>query len=77
MDLTNQFSIEQEVFERHRKEWSLSHRGKFVVIQGDVIAEGFFGTYADALKAGLQTFGVGRSFLVKQVWMTEPVYCVS
>jgi hypothetical protein len=56
MDLTNQFSVEREVFERHRKEWLFSHRGKFVVIQGDVIAEGFFGTYADALKAGLQTF---------------------
>jgi hypothetical protein len=49
----------------------------FVAIQDDVVAEGFFGTYAEALSAGLQKFGVRRGFLVKQVWMTEPVYFVS
>jgi hypothetical protein len=76
METTNPFSAEQEVFERHRQEWSRLHPGKYVAIQDDVIAEGFFGTYADAFKAGLQRFGVRRAFLVKQVWMTEPVYFV-
>jgi hypothetical protein len=71
------FSAELKVFEQHREEWSRSHPGEYVVIQGDVIEEGFFGTYAEALKAGLQKFGVRRGFLVKQVWMTEPVYFVS
>jgi hypothetical protein len=74
---TGQFSAEQSVFEQHRKEWSRSHPGEFVVIQGDEIADGFFGTYADALRAGLQRFGVQSGFLVKQVWVTEPVYCIS
>jgi len=42
-----------------------------------VVAEGFFDTYSEALKAGLQAFGVQRNFLVKQVWTTEPVYYLS
>ncbi len=71
------FSAELNVFERHRREWSNSHPGKYVAIQDNIVAEGFFGTYAEALKAGLQKFGVRRAFLVKQVWMTEPVYFVS
>jgi len=69
-------STELEVFEQHRKEWSRSHPGEYVAIQDDVIVEGFFGSYAEALKAGLQKFGVRRGFLVKQVWITEPVYFV-
>jgi hypothetical protein len=73
---TGQFSEELRVFEEHRQEWALSHPGEFVVIQDGVIAEGFFGTYADALRTGLQKFGANRHFLVKQVWITEPVYLV-
>jgi len=72
-----QFATELEVFEKHRHEWSHSHPGDFVVIQDEVVVEGFFSTYADAFKAGLQKFGVRRGFLVKQVWVTEPVYTVS
>jgi len=74
---TGQFASEFEVFERHRGEWLRSHPGAYVVIQDDVIAEGFFGTYAEAFKAGLEKFGVRRGFLIKQIWMTEPVYMVS
>jgi hypothetical protein len=76
MATTRPFSAELKVFEQHRKEWSNSHPGDYVAIQDDVIA-GFFSTYADAFRAGLQKFGVRRGFLVKQVWMTEPVYFVS
>ncbi len=71
------FSVELEVFQKHREEWLRSHPGEFVAIQEDVIAEGFFETYGEAFKAGLQRFGVRKGFLVKQVWMTEPVYCIS
>ncbi len=71
------FSTELKVFARHRKEWLRSHPGMYVAIQGDVIVEGFFPTYAEAFKAGLNQFGVQRNFLVKQVWTTEPVYLVS
>ena len=70
-------SEELKVFEQHRQDWARSHPGDYVAIQDDVIVEGFFGTYAEAFKAGLQKFGVRRSFLVKQVWVTEPIYFVS
>jgi hypothetical protein len=71
------FSIELKVFESHRDEWSRSHPGEFVAIQGETVVDGFFNSYADAFRAGLKKFGVARGFLVKQVWMTEPVYFVS
>jgi hypothetical protein len=70
-------STERTVFEEHRQEWSRSHPGEYVVIQDDVVLDGFFPTYAEALKAGLKRFGVRRPFLVKQVWLHEPVYLVS
>jgi hypothetical protein len=73
---TDIFSQELRVFEAHRQEWSEAHPGEFVVIQDGVIAEGFFGTYAEALRVGLQRFGANRQFLVKQIWITEPVYLV-
>jgi len=76
MEPSSAFSAELKVFEQHRQEWSRSHPGEFVAIQGDAI-EGFFGSYAEAFRAGLQKFGIGREFLVKQVWMTEPVYFIS
>jgi len=76
MEPTTPLSAELQVFEQHRAEWSSEYPGKYVAIQDDAV-EGFFGTYAEALKAGLRRFGVRRSFLVKQVWMTEPVYFVS
>jgi hypothetical protein len=71
------FSTELNLFEKHRQEWSHSHPGEFVVIQDDIVVEGFFSTYAEAFEAGLRRFGVRRGFLVKQVWVTEPVYIVS
>jgi hypothetical protein len=77
MATTGPFATELTVFERHREEWSHSHPGKYVTIQGDVIVEEFFSTYAEAFKAGLRRFGVRRGFLIKQVWMIEPVYFVS
>jgi hypothetical protein len=77
MPATDPFSAELKLFEQHRQEWVHSHPGKYVAIQDHVVAEGFFGSYAEAFKAGLQRFGVRRPFLVKQVWMTEPVYFVS
>jgi hypothetical protein len=71
------FSTELNLFEQHRKEWARTHPGAYVAIQGNIIVEEFFGTYAEAFRAGLQRFGVRRGFLVKQVWITEPVYFVS
>lgn len=74
---SDSFSEELKVFQEYREEWLRSNLGKFVVIQDAVVADGFFLTYAEAFKAGLQTFGVHREFLVKQVWATEPIYFTS
>ena len=74
---TEPFTTELHVFEEHRKDWARSHPGEYVVIQDRIILDGFFATYEEAFKAGLKKFGVGRGFLVKQVWVTEPVYLVS
>lgn len=71
------FLTELEIFEQHRKEWFRSNPGKFVAIQDEVVADGFFVTYAEALRAGLKKFDARRGFLVKQVWVNEPVYFVS
>ncbi len=77
MSSTTLFSAELTLFEAHRQEWSRSHPGAYVAIQDDIVVEGFFDSYAEAFKAGLKKFGVRRVFLVKQVWLTEPVYFVS
>ena len=77
MASTAPFWTELEVFEKHRQEWFDLHPAEFVVIQDETIAEGFFRSYADAFDAGLKKFGASRSFLVKQIWGTEPVYFVS
>jgi hypothetical protein len=77
MALTTEFETELQVFEAKRRDWSNSHPGDYVVIQDDVVLEGFFKEYSDAFKAGLRQFGIGRPFLVKQVWITEPVYFVA
>ncbi|MGH9529649.1 MAG: hypothetical protein ACRD2S_07000 [Terriglobales bacterium] len=77
MSAAGLFSTELTVFEAHRQDWWHSHPGAYVAIQDDIVAEGFFGSYAEAFKAGLKKFGVRRVFLVKQVWVTEPVYFVS
>lgn len=69
-------SAELALYEAHRTEWCRSHPGEYVVIQDQTVA-GFFATYADALKVGLEKFGVRREFLVKQVWLNDPVYVVS
>ena len=77
MSSTASLSAELEIFEKHRKEWAKSHEGEFAVIQDNIILQDFFGSYADAIKAGIKRFGASRSFLVKQIWITEPVYLVS
>lgn len=77
MPIAAPFEIELAVFEEHRKEWSQSHLGKFVVIQDQTILNEFFDEYSDAFKTGVQAFGVIQNFLVKQIWIEEPVYFVA
>ena len=77
MSPTDPLSAELKLFDLRRAEWSHSHPGEYVVIQDDIVIPQFFSSYADALRAGLRKFGSSRSFLVKQIWIAEPVYLVS
>ena len=50
------FSDELRVFQENREEWLRANAGKFVVIQDSTVAEGFFDTYSEPLKASLERF---------------------
>jgi hypothetical protein len=76
MECTGLFVAENDLFEQHRDEWLRSHPGEYVAIQGGVVAEGFFCTYAEAFRAGLRRFGVSRYFLVKQILASDPIYFI-
>ena len=77
MSPTDPLSAELTIFDQRRAEWVKSHPGEYVVIQDNTVLPEFFGSYADALKAGLKKFGASRSFLVMQIWKTGPVHLVS
>jgi hypothetical protein len=64
---------ELRVFEQHRQEWLRSNPGEFVVIAGSQVV-GFHADYESAFKAGLSAVGLGRNFLLRQIWAEEPVY---
>jgi hypothetical protein len=65
--------LERELATYHASlESLLEHEGKFVVIQGEMIA-GTWQTYEDALKAGYDQFGL-TPFMVKQILAVEPVH---
>lgn len=66
---------ETKVFQDHRVEWLQNHAGEYVTIRDEEVA-GFFDSYGAAFTAGLQRFGSSRSFLIRQIWRTEPVYFV-
>ncbi len=77
MAIAAPFEKELDVFEEHRTQWAREHLGKYVVIQDAHALEEFFDAYDEAFRAGLREFGVGRNFLVKQIWVKEPVYFVA
>jgi hypothetical protein len=68
-------SVELEFFKQHRSEWVDGHTGEFVLIHGNE-AEGFYPDYESALKAGLRVFGFDNQFLIKQIWIAEPVFVI-
>lgn len=68
-------ATETRIFRERREEWLREHAGAYVAIQGEDVA-GFFESYADAFKAGLQRFGSRQNFLIQQVWQNDPVYFV-
>jgi hypothetical protein len=75
MSKSKLLATEIKVFEQHRREWARCHTGEFVVIQDDDVA-GFFGDFAEAFRAALKRFGARREFLVRQVWIVDPVYLI-
>jgi hypothetical protein len=77
METATPLDTELRVFEAHRQEWSTVNLGKFKVVHDETVLDEFFDEYADAFRAGLSAFGAGRSFLVKQIWRTEPVYFIA
>ncbi len=77
METATPFEVELQVFEQHREEWSQKHLGQYVVVQGTRYLDEFFDAYEDAFRAGLREFGVGQNFLIKQIWITEPIYFVA
>jgi hypothetical protein len=47
------------------------------VIQDGRALEEFFEAYDEAFRAGLREFGVSQNFLIKQIWVKEPIYFVA
>jgi hypothetical protein len=70
-----EFKTELGIFELHKLEWLRSNPGEFVVIVGTRVV-GFHPDYESAFKAGLSAAGLGKNFLLKQVWAEEPVYLI-
>jgi hypothetical protein len=68
-------TIETELYESHKSEWLQTHRGEFVVIQGDALL-GFFADFHGAYHAGVKKYGIDRDFLVKRIVAQEPVFLV-
>ena len=62
--MTTALAPELETFHTHRARW-LAHRGQFAVIAGADVA-GPFPTYAAALAAGYEKFGL-KLFLVQHI----------
>ena len=68
-------ATELQVFEKYKPEWLVSNLGDFVVIVGSRVI-GFHRDYESAFKAGLSAAGLGKTFLLKQVCVEEPVYLI-
>ncbi|HZQ20860.1 MAG TPA: hypothetical protein VFA90_19380 [Terriglobales bacterium] len=71
----NRLSVKLKYYAAHKREWLKGHRGEYVVVQ-DTRLLGFFGSWEEAFRSGVQAFGAGKDFLVKQVLAREPVYFV-
>jgi hypothetical protein len=57
----------------HKSEWLREQPGKYVVVKGNTVV-GFYSAFESAFRAGVDKFGLGADFLVKQVMEHEPVF---
>lgn len=62
---------ELEFYARHRAEWLEKHGGQFALI-GKQTFGGFYGSYQEALLAGVRAFGLVAPFLIREVAEHHP-----
>ena len=70
-------SLSEELswYESNKNKWLESHSGEFVLVGGKTTV-GFFPSYEKAYEAGLEAFGIGTDFLIKQVVEHKPVFVI-
>ena len=71
----SRLATELEVYAAHKNEWLQEHSGEYVVVKGSTVL-GFYAAWEQALRAGVEAFGVREDFLVRQVLAREPVFFV-
>jgi hypothetical protein len=72
---TQNFQVEEQLYEAHKREWLQQNSGRFALIKGDQLV-GFYDDYESAFRHGLKHFGLGVAFLIKQVCSQEPVFTI-
>jgi hypothetical protein len=70
-------ALQQELdcYASNKAEWLNAHPGEFALV-GKKRAVGFYPTYEAAFEAGLEEFGIGTDFLIKQVVEHDPVFVI-
>jgi len=68
--MEKKLDLELKTYEKNKQNLLKSDRGKFVLIEGNLII-GTYDTYDDAIKIGIDKFG-SKPFLVKQILEVEP-----
>jgi len=71
----DRLAIELQFYAAHKQEFLKRHSGEYIVIHGTKVL-GFFQSWEQAFRLGVQAFDVQEDFLVKQVLVNEPVYFV-
>ncbi len=62
-------------YESNKAELLNTHLGEFALV-GKKTAVGFYPSYEAAFEAGIEAFGIGTDFLIKQVVEHEPVFVI-
>ena len=63
---------ELETYKQQLPTLAAAHSGKFALVHDTQVA-GVYDSYADALRAGYEKFGL-KPFLVKQIYLTEKAH---
>jgi hypothetical protein len=71
----DRLAIELQFYAAHKQEFLKRHSGEYVVIHGTTVL-GFFQSWEQAFRSGVDAFGVKEDFPVKQVLARDPIYFV-